>query len=94
MVCGCRLKKGSICMNCSLSVRLQSSSNFLNMWLSDLSNLINVRLRKLLGFLDQHNQINEYQQLNMDYYNQHTTALEVVNGTVYILETESAAITW
>jgi hypothetical protein len=64
------------------------------MWLSDLSNLINVRLRKLLDFLDQHNQINEYQQLHMDYYNQHVAALEVVDETVYILETENAAITW
>jgi len=64
------------------------------MWLSDLSNLINVRLRKLLDFLDQHNQINEYQQLHMDYYNQHVAALEVEDETVYILETENAAITW
>ena len=82
-------------MNCSLSVWLQSSSNFLNMWLSDLSNLINVRLRKLLGFLDQHNQINEYQQLHMDCYNQHIAALQVVNEeAAYIFGTENSAITW
>jgi hypothetical protein len=56
--------------------------------------LINVRLRKLLGFLDQHNQINEYQQLHMDCYNQHIAALQVVNEVVYIFGTENAAITW
>lgn len=61
------------------------------MWLSDLSNLINISLRKLFGFLHQHNQINEYQQLHID---QHIAALKIANETVYSLETEIAAITW
>jgi hypothetical protein len=57
--------------------------------------LINVRLRKPLGFLDQHNQINEYQQLHMDCYNQHIAALQVVNEeATYIFGTENSAITW
>jgi hypothetical protein len=52
-------------MNNSFSARLQSSSSFLDMWLCDFSNLIYVRLGKLLGILDQHRQINAHQQQHL-----------------------------
>lgn len=45
------LKKISIYMDCSFCIRLQINSNFLDMWLSGLSNLINVRFGYFLGFL-------------------------------------------
>jgi len=42
MICSSCLKKLPIYMACSFSIGLESSSNFLDMWFSSCSNLINI----------------------------------------------------